>query len=79
MVVEGGKKRKRGRPVSDPFRPFFKHGVAHTYTKNIPAKDWERFEEFVASRGVSKRYAIIRFIQELPQDPFLQSAIGIGK
>lgn len=74
VVVTG--KRRRGAPITDPFYSARVGGVANTYTKNIPLRDWETFTRFVHSRGWSKRYAIIRFVQELPRSVEMQKAVG---
>ena len=69
-------KRPRGHPITDPFYDQRKNGVANTYTKNIPLADWERFQTFCLSRGWTKRWAIIRCIQELPDSDAMQAIIG---
>jgi hypothetical protein len=68
-IVVKKKKRGPGRPRMGPV------GGATLRVQDIPEADRKAFGDFVAERGLTARFVIIRLMQRLPRDPRLAGII----
>lgn len=71
MKIVKKKKRGPGRPRTGPT------GTATLRVQDIPESDRRIFGEYVAERGLTSRFVIIRMMQRLPKNPEL-SAMLLG-